>query len=405
MTATKFPNNNNERNAPTMTELLADGSAETRRFTDFARYPLPPARNREGVEVDRWERYKLPSPTTGKVTAFTRATTVAKTTSSDMFLTPWKIREKVFAMLRAREIRDQLYNDASKTVGYSDNEVAMGAAFASFEAAVSDGTNGDVNKAIDLIHDLAGGADARELGIAVHDWLAELDMGLVLQHQLPEFMGPYVTAYQDALSRAGLIAEPIYVERVVLNDRGEESIAGRLDRIYRCQETGELYLGDIKTSKSTSIELDSVLLEWAVQFATYGYATKMLSIDGQQWEDMPEVNQEMCVVLHIPSDQPERSQVIPFDLWAGGEALIAAINVRKQRKEVPKKVLTHTTPIPSAETLRYVAARQAIQNITSVDDAVLIREEYQDVWTDALTEFGAACFELIDPNPNPDTEE
>ena len=388
-----------------MTELLADGSADTRRFTDFARYPLPPERNREGVEVDRWERYKLPSPTTGKVTAYTRATTVAKTTSSDMFLTPWKIREKVYAMLRAREIRDQIFSGDPKAEGYSDNELAMGAAFTSFEDSVANGTNGDVNKAIDLIHNLGGGAEARELGQAVHDWLAELDMGLVLQHQMPEFMTPYVTAYQEALRRAGLVAEPRYVERVVLNDRGEESIAGRLDRIYRCQETGELYLGDIKTSKSSSVELDSVLLEWAVQFATYGYATQMLTVDGQGWEPMPEVNQEMCVVLHIPSDQPERSQVIPFDLWAGGEALIAAINVRKQRKEVPKKVLTHTTPIPSAATLRYVAARQAIQNITTVDDAVAIREEYQDVWTDALTEFGATCFELIDPNPDTDTEE
>lgn len=379
-----------------MTILDYRGAPDTSRHSEFSHYPLPPSRNRENIELVRG-RYMLPSPSTGKLTAYSRATRIAGTISDDSFLTSWKIREKVYAILRAKEIRDTVFKNAvADASGYTDNELAMGSAFNQFETAVSEGTNSEVNKVIDLIHDLSGGADSRELGGAVHDWLAELDMGNLLVHQLPDFMQPYAAAYQQALRDAGLVAIPEYVERVVFNDRGQESIAGRIDRIYRCADTGKLFLGDIKTSKSSSMDMSSVLLEYAIQFATYGYATLMLSIDGErQWEPMPDVDNETCVVLHVPSDQPERASVVPFDMWAGGEALISSLDVRAQRREVPKKVRAHDLRVASDDAVRYVEARHALLNIKNRGDAAKVFEQYEDVWTDDLTEFGASCIELV----------
>lgn len=368
-----------------MTEMLSDGSGGEGRFTDFSRYPLPPLVPREDVQFDSYGRYKLPSPTTGRPTSYTRATTLSSTTADHYGLSQWKVREKVAAVMRAFQAYAELGNLSS------DQQRAEASAYMRYQKAVESGKGGEINNAIDYIHDLTGGADSRELGQFVHDWIAELDMGRVLFHQLPEKVKPYAHYYQEALLRAGLVAVPEYTERVVLNDRGEETVAGRIDRIMRVVETGELILGDIKTSKS----LELARMEYAIQFAVYGYATMMLSLDGLTWEPMPTISDRMCVVLHVPSDKPEDSEVVPFDLYAGGEGLITAIKVRQQRKEIPKAVMGHTTPVPSKETLRYVEARQAIQNITSADDCISIREQYEDIWTDDLTEFGATCFGLI----------
>lgn len=380
-----------------MTILDQRGDPDTSRYSEFMHYALPEVRNREGITLVSG-RYMLPSPTTGKLTAYSRATKVASTTSDDTQLNDWKIRENVHAILRAKDIRDAVFTStAAPSEGFTDSELAMGAAFDQFETAVAKGAdNKDIDNLIRLIHNLSGGADARELGSAVHDWLAELDLGARLVHQLPDYMQPYATAYQETLREAGLIPIPLYVERVVLNERGRESVAGRIDRIYKCADTGILYLGDIKTSKASSLDLNSVLLEYSVQFAVYGWATRMLSIDGrQQWEDMPEVDQETCVVVHVPRDQPERAAVIPFGLWSGGEALVTAMEVRAQRREVPKKVRNHDMRSPGDKAIRYVSARQALQNMTDPEEAGDIIKAFEDVWDDDLNEFGAICYELL----------
>jgi len=377
-----------EENA--VTEMLADGSAEGR-FTDFMRYPLPPLVVREEVQFDGWGRYKLPSPTTGKLTSYTRATTLAKTISDDSGLTSWKIREKVHAVLRAQQL--------SITAGpvLTDTEMAMVAGFLQLDKLMHSGAKaGEINTAIDLIHDLSGGADARELGSAVHDWLDALDSGRVLLHQLPEFAQPYAQHYLASLEAAGLVAVPEYSERVVLNDRGKESVAGRIDRIYRVVETGELILGDLKTSKLSSLDLAKV--DYAIQFAIYGYATLMLNPDGVTWAPMPEINQDYCVVAHIPSDQPERASIVPFDLYAGGEGMLAAIEVREQRKSIAKRATSPVHPSPSGDSLRLVAARHALLNIKAPEDASRVFEQYEEVWDDSLTELGTTCIALLNPS-------
>lgn len=368
-------------------EMDPGGSPAATRYTEYMRYPLPPLQPREEVQSDGYGRYKLPSPTTGRPTSYPRATTISSVTSDDHTLVQWKIRTKAEAVVRAAlahaECKDGVVHGAEMR--------ALSDAYSAFDKALREGTSKKINDAIDMIDNLAGGADSRELGQAVHDWIGAVAMGHILTHQVPEQFQPYVAAYQQSMLRAGMIDVPEYVERVVLNDRGEETVAGRIDGIAQCVETGELYLLDRKTSKT----LDFSLLDYGIQFSIYGYATLMLGLDGLTWEPMPEINQDMCLCVHVPSDQPERSQVVPFDLYTGGEALITAIEVRRQRKEFPKRILGHTTPIPSERALRYVQARQALQSLESPDQATEVMETYGDVWDDSLSEFGATCFELL----------
>lgn len=386
------PEPTTRKESPEVTELAVspDGEVSTyARYSEFMHYPLPPIPEQINVEFDGFKRYKLPAPTTGKMTAFTRATTVAGTTPDTYNLGQWKIREKVRAVLKAH----RAYRDVEEFEGRDadENTVVLADAFESLLKAFENDKVRDINAAIDFVHDVCGGADSRELGGAVHDWLGELDAGRMLIHQLPDFVQPYAHSYQDALARAGLVAVPEYIERLVLNTKGRETIAGRLDRIYLIVATGERVLGDVKTSKS----LEFGHLEYGIQLATYGYADLMLALDRSEWEPMPAINEDFAVIVHLPSDQPERSQVVPFDLYRGGLAYVEALDVRETRRDLPKTILGRTTPIPERHHLRYVAARQALQAMTSVDDAMAIKETYEDVWTDDLDEFGAGCFELL----------
>ncbi|SKT21853.1 hypothetical protein [Mycobacteroides abscessus] len=388
-----------------VTEMMVDGSPDVARYSEHSRYPLPPIPPQVEVSVDGYQRYKVPSPTTGKLTGFTRATTVARTTAEEYNLEQWKIRTKVMAVLKAKEA----YEVVDVIAQGDEDTVELAQLYEKLLKAIAEGKSRPINQAIDKIDDVAGGADARELGGAVHDWLGELDSGRILLHQIPEQFQPYAVAYQECLMRAGLIAMPEYIERLVLNNRGIETICGRIDRIYRCVTDGQLYLGDLKTSES----LDFSLLEYAIQFAAYGYAPLMCAMDRLSWEPMPKLvglphpsdnevfgedgdpRDPMCFCVHVPRTQPERSQVIPFNLRFGADAYIQALEVRKTRNAAKKEVLGQTTPIPSKEALRYVEARQALQNIHDEADARNVMEKYEDVLDDGLMEFGAQCFELL----------
>lgn len=375
-----------------LTELMSDGTADTYRRSEVCGFPLPPFPEQINVDTDGWNRYKLPSPTTNKLTAYTRATTVAKVTSDDYNLVQWFIREKVRATLECQS--------AWEAGIESDQEQARAAAYWKYMEAVQDGKNRDINKAIDVMHDLCGGAEAREHGGAVHDWIAELDMGKVLKHQVPEQYQVHVTAYQEAMARAGLIAIPWMTERLVLHTATDETIAGRLDGVAFCVETGEWHVIDRKTSKT----LDFSALEFGVQVAgVYAGAELLLKEDRSGWDPMPEVNKDIAFIIHVPSDQPERSQVVPIAIGPGQYALGTAVQVRAERRMAKEVFFGQTYPVPSKAALRYVAARQRLQDVRGLEDAQEIMAEYEDVWDDDLSEFGAQCFDLL--HLNTDTEE
>lgn len=347
------------------------------RMTRTRGYLLPPEPPRATAVYDGYGRYKLPSPSTGRPTGYTRATTVAGTLDDTYNLSRWSRRETVRHVITAAGS-----NGESRRL------------FDTLLTAMESGAKGAVDNVLDAIDDIGGGKDAAELGTAVHAWLEAVDIGQILPADVPPEFQPYVASYRKVLTRYGLTPVPEYAERVVLNDAGEESIAGTLDRIYRVESTGELVLGDVKTSKT----LEYGYLSYAVQLALYGHARWMLKVDGSGWEPMPAINTDFAVILHVPSDQPERAEAVTMDLAYGLASTAVALDARRRRKEAKKAVpFVHALPLPTPEALRFVEARHAMQDISDPAELAGIWEQYQDVWTDDLTQLGEQLAALLNP--------
>jgi hypothetical protein len=371
LVAVPTQHNHNPERYDRMTGLTSDGNT-TPRVTRTMNYPLPPEPPRVAAVYDGWGRYKLPHPTTGRPTGFTRATTVAGTLDDTYNLSRWARRET------ARFLVGAMTDDSPIVSPIVD--------------AFSEDDKGAIDAALDALDDACGGKDAAELGTAVHAWLEAVDLGAVRPVDVPERFAPYVRSYRQVLARYGLVAEPRYVERIVLNDRGEETIVGTLDRVYRVAATGELILGDVKTSKT----LEYGYLAYSVQLAIYGHATRMFAADGSGWEPMPTINTDYALIIHVPSDQPERAEAVTIDLKFGADTMTVALDARRRRKQAKKAVpFVHAIPAPTAESLRHVAARHAIQDISDPAQLSGIWEEFADVWSDELTALGEQFAELL----------
>ncbi|QFP94668.1 exonuclease [Mycobacterium phage LilMcDreamy] len=388
----------------TVTAIDEDGTLQGRQ-TEWEGYPLPPEPPRFKPKFNGWKQYLLPALTTGRPTGFTRATTVADTLDDTAGLSKWKRREtakRIFSLMQMNPT-DRL----SPRFG-----VTVAEALEAFNAALSAPTVGELDKALDTIDNLMGGKDSAELGTAVHAWLEAIDLGQVTYQDVPEMFRPYVDRYQSILASFGLIAVPEYVERIVMNDLGEETVTGQIDRMYRIASTGDLILGDVKTSKT----LQYSWLSYAVQLAVYGWAPWILNLDGKGWSPMPKLygvphasdaevfgedgdpRPAFAVLMHIPSDQPERGQAVTMDLTWGAETMITSIETRDRRKAAKNgKAVAglHALPSPTDAGLRLAKARIELTRITSAADGQAIYEAYQDVWDDDLGEFAAHVADAI----------
>lgn len=364
------------------------------RTTEWMGYPLPPQVPRAPSVYGAYNWYKLPHPETGRPTGYPRATTVAKTLEDMQGLEKWRRRETVRAVVDLLNIVTEHGNDAPAGVvpGYTAGQLVddLVQAYATATKVTQ------IDAAVEKLYDMMGGAEAREFGECVHAWLEALAAGIVLLRDVPDMVRPHVDAFHKVLARFGLIVVPQYVERTVLNanEELEEHVAGKLDCILRSVATGELILGDIKTTKTDSIQYN--WLAWAVQVGgVYGWATHMLTIDGKGWEPMPDVVEDYAVIISVPSDHPESATALTINKEWGGHRLIESVELRGVRKQAKTEVPKFTIPSPTRASLRYVEARQALLAITTADEGQAVYEAYEDVWDDDLGEFAGAISELL----------
>lgn len=343
--------------------------------TPVHKFPLPPETRDYRPQYNHLRQYLLPDVEgTGADKGYTRVTTGAKTLDDTAGLERWKLR----SVMRGLKSNPHLLEDIDL---YADPwEV-----------------NKDLERAADKAHEAAGGVKASEFGTAIHAWCEAVELGHVPFSDVPPEFAPFVEVYFRELARWG-ISVPLdpsgraYVERIVYNP--DTGWVGTFDNLFVLAD-GSWVIGDKKTAK----DLAYSYLAISIQLGDYAGASHILSLDGTRWEPMPEVRQDIAVVLHIPSNaEPAKAEAVTIELDAGRVAIDAALRVREMRSAA-KNVIPNMTPLPRPETMTsaggtvegtQMALRQLIRTCSTAEQLAQVYDQYAEIWTDELTALGQA---------------
>lgn len=179
-----------------------------------------------------------------------------------------------------------------------------------------------VNKVCAEILEAAGGGAT--IGTVLHDWTERIDRGELLDRLETQEFTADLDAYQTALRVFGVETFPQYVERVCVNYKLPERLAGTIDRIVRFG--GVYYIADIKTGAKLMYQWPKI----AIQLAIYANADHLVAADGTV-EEMPAVSRTDGLVFHLPAGTG-RCDLYRVDVAAGWEAAQLALGARAWRK-------------------------------------------------------------------------
>lgn len=325
-------------------------------------FPMPPERVGGKETVAKWGKYELPHPHTGELTKFPRATSLAHAIDSKDGLIKWLNRTTLLGIKSDPELLDEidLFDDPR-----------------------------EVNKSLDYVIDqaqlLAGNSEASERGTAIHAWTEEVECHGLPIEQVPAIFRPKIQAYMDCLKSYGIITPPGMVERLVWNEKVGH--VGTLDRVWQLVD-GTLVIGDVKTSKTTSLRYG--LLGFAMQTAIYADADAMWDAESQSWVDMPAISEAFSIVAHVPSDRDASCELISLDLTEGRKALELAMSISEMRNSSAKTV-PNLWEIPKPQETLY----DLIDRCQSQADLAALWQEHQGEWTAKHTARGNAHLRAI----------
>jgi hypothetical protein len=307
------------------------------------------------VKRDQYGRYLIPHPLSGETQAWQRATTFASMVESFYAIHGWEMRRAIWGHARRRD----LYLLA-----------------ASIDDPDDDRMNGLVNDCL-----AAGLRDApANTGQAIHQILERVDREEIGVAQIED---PDIRAtalgYLDILDAAGIDVMPEWIERIVLIP--QFAVAGTFDRIYNSlwplPRVGDLKTGDkIRRFGMTKIPL---------QLALYAHATHWYNPVTDEIGEMPAVDQDRALVVHLPQSEPGRCDLLEIKIDRGWSACSVARAVRDWRNTEPGDLYDLVTPLrarrpDTTPTLEVVAARAQDPELTSfriepgeTEDGALLR--------------------------------
>lgn len=329
-----------------------------------------------GPKRDRWGRYLLPDPETGKQRAWTRATTLASSIADTYGLTKWQMRM------------------VAKGLGMRTDLLALAAAAHVDDKQTLDRVAEDAKEA-------AGSSAGANSGTALHAFTEAFDRG-----ETPSVPPPWdadVTAYRETLAAHGVQTHPEWVERITVCP--QYGVAGTFDRIVTLAG-GRRVIGDVKTGKDLSYAWPEI----AIQLALYANATHVWNVD--HWDPMPVLDPNEAVVFWLPVGKAE-CQLFTVDTAAGWEMTAIAYQVRQWRA---RRDLATIWPATKAQARKAVddklsrmsdqSLKRLVANASTVEDLVRLwtNADAAGTWTPELTALAAARKAALAPAaaaPNP----
>jgi hypothetical protein len=316
---------------------------------------------------DRWGRYRVPHPVSGRVMPWTRATTFAKTISDTYTLNMWGRRMTILGLVQ----RPDLYALAAQCKDPTDDK---------------DKLNSIAEKAAEH----AGSKSAANLGTALHGFTETHDRGE--KQFVPEPWDRDLAAYRTALAAQGVTVVPGMIERLIVVEL--YSVAGTLDRIVRLDEPcpicdRELAIGDVKTGRT----LEYGWIEIAVQLAIYAHADAIFDKVTKTFERMPEVCPHTALVFHLPVAQATCT-VYDVNIQQGWELAGLCYTVRLARRmkdlAVPRAQTRTMDPghSPAVVVDKPPTLRELIDSARTVKELSGLWAVRRDEWTGELTEYG-----------------
>jgi hypothetical protein len=304
----------------------------------FSSPTAPTPRAHEEVELDRWNRYKLPSSSGNGQVAWQRVTTFAKLGADTYELGLWQQR----MVAKGLALRPDLYALAASTpISYREK----------------------MNRIASDAQEAAGAKSGSNNGSAMHAFTEAVDRGEDVL--IPAPWDRDVAAYTAALERHGITTVPHLIERIVRNDTYQ--VAGKFDRVVN--HGGRLVIADLKTGKN----IDYAWGEIATQLACYAGAQEMYDRGANRMIPAPEMSQDYALVFHLPVGTA-KCTVYRVDLEEGRRGADLCALIRERRKvrgiAVPQKVPEAPTAV--AETV--VSKETLADQIASASSSDALRE-------------------------------
>lgn len=278
----------------------------------------------DDIPRDRWGRYLLPHPGTGKRQAWTRSTTFAKSISDTFALSQWSQR----MVAKGLTIRRDLLSMAH-TLDVKEDKDKLNALCEDAKSA-------------------AGNKVAANLGTALHSFSEHVDRGDMAVADVPEEQRGDIAAYAAAMDNAGVRIVPGMIERQTVLPAYE--VGGTFDRLLDLDSAQRWFLqaldvdvlpghavhgtevvGDVKSGQDLQYgwnEIAIQLLIYALGVRTSGVWNRAT----QSWEPPRPVRVDFAIVMHVPVGS-NRCTLYKLDLTDAMRALDLCRDVRRWRKQ------------------------------------------------------------------------
>lgn len=263
----------------------------------------------EGISRDQWGRPLILDPTTGELTAYTRASAMANHIESTFGLTVWQKRL------------------IAQGMGHRPDLAAMAAALPPYDSCTAEDKK-SLQEIVDAALEVAKAYEKANWGTAVHAFTDPTKPS----GPVPERMQADVRSHTEALEMTGVVV--FATEIFVVNDRLK--VAGTLDQVVGVPALNCAMVADTKTGKAdlhkTAIQVGNYA-ESMVYDAGTGERTPIMEYVGKNVTGfpVPALNPDVGLYTHIPREQGKTS-LHPLNLVEGREMLDVCAVVRDWKK-------------------------------------------------------------------------